>query len=55
MVREVNNHRHTSLVALKKAIKTSWNGMDEDYIKNVVGSFRSRLERVLEGDGAYVH
>ena len=55
MVKEVNNHRHTSVVALKKAIKKSWNGMDEAYIKNVVGSFRSRLERVLEGDGAYVH
>ena len=54
MVSNVNNHRHTSLVALKRTTKRSWNGKDENYIKNVVGSLRRRLERVIEGDDAYI-
>ena len=54
MVREVNAERHKNMDSLKKAIKKSWRNMDDAFIKRVTGRFRDRLERVLEGHGAYL-
>ena len=54
LVRDVNKVRHTNKDELKKAIVDAWEDMDADYLKHVTGRFRSRLERVLEGDGAYL-
>ena len=53
LVRQVNRVRHTNMDNLKNAIIQAWGDMDADYLKHVTGRFRSRLERVLEGDGAY--
>ena len=54
LVRQVNKVRHTNKDELKNAIIQAWGDMDADYLKHVTGRFRSRLERVLEGDGAYL-
>lgn len=54
LVTKVNSKRHTSVTNLKKVIKKEWEAMEKDYIKKVTSRFRSRLERVLENDGAYV-
>ena len=54
LVREVNRVRHTNKESLKNAIREAWEHMDADYLKHVTGRFRSRLERVLDADGAYL-
>ena len=54
LVRKVNSVRHTSKANLKIAIEEAWEEMDESYLQHVTGRFRSRLKRVLDGNGAYL-
>ena len=54
LVREVNSVRHTSKANLKIAIQKAWDEMDARYLVHVTGRFRNRLQRVLDGNGAYL-
>ena len=50
----VNVEKHEHVDKLKEAISRSWMNMPVDLVKHVTGRFRSRLERVLEGNGDYL-
>ncbi len=46
--------RYDTIEDLKVAIKKSWRGLDARFLKKVTARFRSRLERVLGGGGAFL-
>ena len=54
MARRVNNKRHSNMDSLKRTIRKVWKEMEEEFIISITGKFRSRVERVLEGEGEYL-
>ncbi len=54
MVDLVNKKRHNDINSLKEAIQDAWDTLDEEFVKHASTRFRSRLERVLDGNGEYL-
>ena len=51
---EVNRKAYSKIIKLKAAIAISWNGLEEDWLRNMCAKFRGRVEDVIEAEGGHI-